>query len=65
MKNQHHDSDSMYGGIIAFIVSIIKCFITHIDFWAILQSIICAIAGYLVIRLLKHYFPENQTPKSK
>lgn len=59
MKDQHHNTDNVIGGLIGFIVSIVKCFMSHIDVYAIIQSMICALAGYLIVRAFRHYFPEN------
>ncbi len=61
MKGQHHDSDSLLGGVIGFMFAVFKGFLEHIDGWAILQSMLCALAGYLIVRLTRHFFPESKS----
>ncbi len=64
MKSNNHEHDNLFAALLAFLYSIIKSFFDHIDFWAIAQSILCALAGYLAVRLFRYFFPEKTT-KSK
>lgn len=58
--NDHHNRDGILGGITGFLISIIRSFFTHIDWWAITQSVICAVICFFVVRILSHYFPKNE-----
>ena len=53
------DKGNFVYALIGFMVSIIKAFFEHIDGWAILQSIVCALCAYLSVRLFKKLFPEK------
>jgi hypothetical protein len=46
-----HHKDPAIGGVIGFFFSIIRSLQTHIDWWAVLQSIICAVGGFLAVKL--------------
>lgn len=45
--------------ILAFIASIIQSAYSHIDGWAIVQSVLCAVAGFYVVRFLRKYHKEK------
>lgn len=60
MEHNHHNKESFWGAALSFMVSITKAFFTHIDWWAVLQSIICAILGFFIVRFLSKYFPKHE-----
>jgi phosphotransferase system glucose/maltose/N-acetylglucosamine-specific IIC component len=59
MEHSHINRDSWYGGIISFLVSFVHALYTHIDWWAVLQSVICAVIGFFVVRFLSKKFPQK------
>jgi len=58
-----NDKESIGSGIVGFVVFLLKSLYSHIDGWAILQSVICAIIAYLAVRLIKKIFPEKKVEK--
>lgn len=63
MSDKNHNHDQFWGGAIAFIVSLFRSVTEHIDGWAILQSMLCALAGYGIVRIARHLFPEKTQTK--
>lgn len=58
MGNKHEHDNWLYA-ILAFLYSFFKSFFAHIDGWAVLQSVLCAVLGYLAVRAVRSFFPEN------
>jgi phosphotransferase system glucose/maltose/N-acetylglucosamine-specific IIC component len=59
MEHSHINRDSWYGGIISFLVSFGHSLYTQIDWWAVLQSVICAVLGFFIVRFLSKKFPQK------
>lgn len=61
MKTNHdHSSDNIWGSFIALIYSFLYSCFKHLDGWAIVQSILCAVLGYVAVRLVRKFFPEKK-----
>jgi hypothetical protein len=58
-----NDKNSIIGSMVGGGVSFMKAFFTHIDGWAILQSVICAVASYFAVYFFSHYFPKKNETK--
>ena len=59
MKKHELTPDSYIATVVGAIYSFVNDFQKHIDLWEVGQAVLCSVATYIMIRLIRAIFPEK------